>query len=91
MSTIKQEKIQNHYDTIADTYDHHYDHHRGRNYHTHISNTMMSSLPVGGNLLDIGCGTGLFVKKYTDRGGQGHRARYQQKDDRAGPEAVPGE
>jgi len=70
VSTIKQEKIQNHYDTIADTYDHHYDHHRGRNYHTHISNAMMSALPVGGSLLDIGCGTGLFVRKYTDRGGR---------------------
>jgi ubiquinone/menaquinone biosynthesis C-methylase UbiE len=69
VSTIKQEKIRKHYDTIADTYDHHYDHHRGRNYHTHISNTMMRALPEGGNLLDIGCGTGLFVEKYRERGG----------------------
>jgi ubiquinone/menaquinone biosynthesis C-methylase UbiE len=69
MSTTKQEKIRKHYDTIADTYDHHYDHHRGKNYHTHISNTMMRALPEGGNLLDIGCGTGLFVEKYRQHGG----------------------
>jgi ubiquinone/menaquinone biosynthesis C-methylase UbiE len=69
MSSIKQEKIRNHYDTIADTYDHHYDHHRGRNYHTHISNYLISALPKGGDLLDIGCGTGLFVEKYIENGG----------------------
>jgi ubiquinone/menaquinone biosynthesis C-methylase UbiE len=69
MSTVKQEKIRKHYDTIADTYDHHYDHPRGRNYHTHVSNSLMSGLPRAGNLLDIGCGTGLFVEKYIENGG----------------------
>lgn len=69
MTATKQEKIRNHYDTVADTYDHHYDHHRGRNYHTHISNHLMNDLPRAGSLLDIGCGTGLFVEKYIRHGG----------------------
>ena len=69
MSSIKQEKIRDHYDTVADTYDHHYDHPRGRNYHTHISNYLINALPKGGDLLDIGCGTGLFVEKYMEHGG----------------------
>jgi ubiquinone/menaquinone biosynthesis C-methylase UbiE len=69
MSSIKQEKIRDHYDTVADTYDHHYDHPRGRNYHTHISNYLINALPKGGDLLDIGCGTGLFVEKYIEHGG----------------------
>ena len=71
MSSVKQEKIRNHYDNIADTYDTHYDHHRGRNYHTHISNYLINGLPKGGDLLDIGCGTGLFVSKYIEHGGRG--------------------
>lgn len=60
-----------HYDMVADTYDYHYDHRRGRKYHTHLSNHLMKALPEGGNLLDIGCGTGLFVEKYIQHGGQG--------------------
>ncbi|MGB9175270.1 MAG: methyltransferase domain-containing protein [Methanoregula sp.] len=69
--STKTEKIRQHYDGVADTYDHHYDHHRGRKYHTHLSNHLMKALPEGGNLLDIGCGTGLFVEKYIRHGGQG--------------------
>jgi len=69
MSTAKQEKIQQHYDTIADIYDTHYDHPRGRCYHTHLSQYLMQSLPKGAELLDIGCGTGLFVEKYISVGG----------------------
>ena len=71
MSTTKTDKIRKHYDTVADTYDHHYDHHRGKKYHTHLSNHLMNVLPKGGNLLDIGCGTGLFVEKYIKNGGCG--------------------
>lgn len=69
MSRIGQDKIRKHYDSIADTYDHHYDRPRGRNYHTHISNHLINALPKGGRLLDIGCGTGLFVEKYIENGG----------------------
>ncbi len=69
MSPTKTEKIRKHYDTVADTYDIHYDHHRGKKYHTHLSNHLMHALPKGGNLLDIGCGTGLFVEKFIKDGG----------------------
>jgi ubiquinone/menaquinone biosynthesis C-methylase UbiE len=69
MSTAKQEKIQQHYDDIADVYDAHYDYPRGRCYHTHLSRHVMKALPKGGALLDIGCGTGLFVEKYLHNGG----------------------
>ena len=69
MSASGQEKIQEHYDTVADVYDHHYDQPRGRCYHTHISTYIMSALPKGGKLLDIGCGTGLFVERYIEAGG----------------------
>jgi len=69
MSTVKQKKIQEHYDTIADIYDLHYDQRRGRCYHTHISTHLMDVLPKGGKLLDIGCGTGLFVERYLEDGG----------------------
>jgi ubiquinone/menaquinone biosynthesis C-methylase UbiE len=71
MSGTKTDKIRRHYDTVADTYDHHYDHHRGKKYHTHLSSHLMKALPEGGNLLDIGCGTGLFVEKYIRNGGSG--------------------
>jgi ubiquinone/menaquinone biosynthesis C-methylase UbiE len=71
MSGTKTDKIRKHYDTVADTYDSHYDHHRGKKYHTHLSGHLMKALPEGGNLLDIGCGTGLFVEKYIKNGGCG--------------------
>lgn len=69
MSSIRQEKIRDHYDAVADTYDHHYDHPRGRNYHTHLSDYLIRALPEQGDLLDIGCGTGLFIEKYLLHGG----------------------
>jgi ubiquinone/menaquinone biosynthesis C-methylase UbiE len=69
MTLSKREKIQQHYDEIADVYDLHYDYPRGRSYHTRISSHVMDALPRGGMLLDIGCGTGLFVEKYLRHGG----------------------
>ena len=71
MSGTKTEKVRKHYDTVADTYDHHNDHRRGKKYHTQLSNHIIKALPEGGNLLDIGCGTGLFVEKYIQNGGCG--------------------
>ena len=64
MNGVHQEKIQRHYDDVADRYDRHYDRSRGRCYHTHLSRHIMEVLPKTGLLLDIGCGTGLFVEKY---------------------------
>jgi ubiquinone/menaquinone biosynthesis C-methylase UbiE len=69
MSMAKQEKIQQHYDAIANIYDTHYDLYRGKCYHTHISRHLMQALPKSAYLLDIGCGTGLFIEKYTMVGG----------------------
>jgi len=68
MSSSRQKKIQEHYDTIADVYDHHYDRRRGRCYYTHLSRNILDVLPQNGKLLDIGCGTGLFVERYIDEG-----------------------
>ena len=69
MTVAKREKIQQHYDEVAEVYDLHYDLPRGRTYHTRISHHVMGALPQGGSLLDIGCGTGLFVEKYLHKGG----------------------
>jgi ubiquinone/menaquinone biosynthesis C-methylase UbiE len=64
------EKVQRHYDEMAEVYDRKYDRGPGRSYHAHISEQVMAGLPPGGLLLDIGCGTGLFVERYCDWGGR---------------------
>ena len=64
-----QDKVQQHYDEMAEVYDSRYDHRRGRAYYSHISRHVMSHLPRRGRLLDVGCGTGLFVYRYTSQGG----------------------
>jgi len=70
MTRVKQQKIQEHYDSVAGTYDDHYDHlTRGRPYHNHLSDHLITALPQNGDLLDIGCGTALFVEKYLRNGG----------------------
>lgn len=63
-------KVQQHYDEVADIYDDRYDGHRGKYYHGHISEHVMNELPKGGLLLDLGCGTGLFVQRYVAEGGR---------------------
>jgi ubiquinone/menaquinone biosynthesis C-methylase UbiE len=69
VSTVRQDKIQHHYDVVAESYDDHYDRRKGRRYHSHISKYVISGLPKGGRLLDLGCGTGLFSKRYLAEGG----------------------
>ncbi|MDD5143951.1 methyltransferase domain-containing protein [Methanoregula sp.] len=70
MNRVQQEKIQEHYDSVACTYDNHYDHlTRGRPYHDHLSDHLIKALPEKGDLLDIGCGTALFAEKYLRNGG----------------------
>ena len=72
MTTQIQEsqRVQSHYDDIADVYDQRYDHRdRGRQYYDHIAEAVMSQIGTGGVLLDIGCGTGLFIRRYLQHGG----------------------
>ena len=64
------EKVRRHYDEMAEVYDRRFDQGSGRSYHAHISEQVMDWLPLGGRLLDIGCGTGLFVERYCERGGR---------------------
>ena len=70
--TDKEElKVQSHYDDIADVYDQRYDHRdRGKQYYDHIADAVMSQIGTGGELLDIGCGTGLFIRRYLKYGGK---------------------
>jgi len=62
-------KVQEHYDSVAPVYDMRYDSDMGRAYHQHISDALLASLPPGTSLLDLGCGTGLFMRKYGETGG----------------------
>jgi ubiquinone/menaquinone biosynthesis C-methylase UbiE len=64
-------KVQQHYDDVADIYDSRYDRKRGRFYHAHISERVLEGIPRAGRILDLGCGTGLFLKTYEDLGGCG--------------------
>ncbi|MCX6694298.1 MAG: methyltransferase domain-containing protein [Methanomicrobiales archaeon] len=68
--TPVEAKVQQHYNSVAAEYDHRYHHQRrGRCYYSHISDTILACLPRGGHLLDIGCGTGLFIDRYLASGG----------------------
>lgn len=62
-------KVQIHYDEIADVYDQRYDHRdRGKMYYDHISKAVLDHIRTDGTLLDIGCGTGLFLQRYLKYG-----------------------
>ncbi len=58
-----------HYDRVARIYDLRYDTSSGRIYHRHICGHMLDWLPRGKLLLDLGCGTGLFMRRYGEQGG----------------------
>lgn len=66
-----QEKVQQHYDDVADLYDSRYDRSRGRAYYRHICRHVIARIPPGKRILDLGCGTGLFLKAYEEQGGTG--------------------
>ncbi len=65
------EKVQDHYDGIADRYDRRYYGGRGGSYYDHICGYVRESLPEKGTILDLGCGTGLFLAGYIAGGGAG--------------------
>jgi ubiquinone/menaquinone biosynthesis C-methylase UbiE len=64
-------KVQAHYDEVAAVYDRRYGMGKGSQYYAHLTRHVMDSLGTGGLLLDIGCGTGLFLSRYLASGGEG--------------------
>ncbi|HXW98856.1 MAG TPA: methyltransferase domain-containing protein [Methanomicrobiales archaeon] len=62
-------KVADHYNRVARVYDLRYDTACGREYHRHICAHMLDWLPPGRLLLDLGCGTGLFMRRYGELGG----------------------
>ncbi|NYT20896.1 MAG: methyltransferase domain-containing protein [Methanomicrobiales archaeon] len=69
--TESLEKVRQHYDDVADIYDNRYNRNRGRFYYAHIAGQVMDCIPPSSRILDLGCGTGLFLNAYERRGGSG--------------------
>ena len=65
------EKVQQHYDDIAELYDSRYNQSRGKAYYRHICRHVLARIPHGKRILDLGCGTGLFLAAYEEQGGCG--------------------
>ncbi|MCQ1538970.1 methyltransferase domain-containing protein [Methanocalculus taiwanensis] len=66
---MSRAKVQAHYNEVAEVYDQRYDLRQGRLYHQHLSRLVLDRLPNRGFLLDLGCGTGLFIDHYHTLGG----------------------
>ncbi|MDD1675972.1 MAG: methyltransferase domain-containing protein, partial [Methanomicrobiales archaeon] len=63
-------KVQAHYDGVAAIYDRRYGAGKGGQYYAHLTRQVLQSLDTDGPLLDIGCGTGLFLSRYVSFGGE---------------------
>ncbi|MDD1673099.1 MAG: class I SAM-dependent methyltransferase [Methanomicrobiales archaeon] len=63
-------KVQAHYDAVAHIYDRRYGVGKGSQYYAHLTRQMLECLDTKGLLLDIGCGTGLFIERYLTQGSE---------------------
>ena len=55
---------------MARVYDKKYNERHGKEYYRHLSDAVIRRLPDEAFLLDVGCGTGLFLERYLSQGGR---------------------
>ena len=58
VGTCNGRKVSDHYDEVAEVYDHRYDANRGKFYYNHISRHVMERFPKGAGFLTSGAGQG---------------------------------
>jgi ubiquinone/menaquinone biosynthesis C-methylase UbiE len=63
-------KVQAHYDEVAAIYDRRYSTGKGSQYYARLARQVLECLESDGLLLDIGCGTGLFLSRYLSLGNE---------------------